>query len=108
MEKIVGYCPMGCGETLFVGVGGYVTCSFIGCPNPAAVSDLLADGDTRHVVRVGEEHFTTSHPLRERLDGDLFACELHQRIAEEEGPPVEPGLYHCWMENGELQWAPKS
>lgn len=26
-------CPNGCGETLFVGNGGYVTCSWAECPN---------------------------------------------------------------------------
>jgi hypothetical protein len=25
-EKVMGNCPMGCGDTLFLGSGGYVTC----------------------------------------------------------------------------------
>lgn len=36
--KIQGYCPMGCGETLMLGSGGYVTCGLLGCSNPTAVS----------------------------------------------------------------------
>lgn len=40
--RVRGICPMGCGETLFLGAGGYVTCSWIDCPDPAAASDLLA------------------------------------------------------------------
>lgn len=45
MQQIKGRCPMGCGETLFVGQGGYVTCSYIHCPDPAAASRLLRDAD---------------------------------------------------------------
>lgn len=39
--KVRGKCPQGCGETLFLGSGGYVTCSLIGCPKPDSVSDML-------------------------------------------------------------------
>lgn len=39
--KIKGICPA-CGrETLFLGGEGYVTCSWLTCPNPAAASDVL-------------------------------------------------------------------
>ena len=41
MTDVRGFCPMGCGETLFLGSGGYVTCSLIGCPRPDAASILL-------------------------------------------------------------------
>lgn len=42
-KAIQGYCPMDCGETLFVGAGGHITCGYIGCPDPSAVSRTLAD-----------------------------------------------------------------
>jgi hypothetical protein len=32
---------MGCGETLFLGAGGHVTCSYIPCPDPSATDDVL-------------------------------------------------------------------
>jgi hypothetical protein len=39
--KVVGRCPA-CGyDTLFLGTGGFVTCSLQNCPNPAAASDAL-------------------------------------------------------------------
>jgi hypothetical protein len=41
MQKVQGICPMGCGETLFLGDGGYVTCSWMECPDPAAPSEML-------------------------------------------------------------------
>lgn len=91
MENVAGYCPMGCGQTLFLGEGGHVTCSWAQCPRPEAVDELLADREIEHVVELGHTGFGVQHPLRERLDGALFECELHQLISEEEGPPEEPG-----------------
>lgn len=43
VSDVAGYCPMGCGHTLFVGSGGHITCSWAHCPNPSAVDELLAD-----------------------------------------------------------------
>lgn len=41
MMTIQGKCPMGCGKTLFAASGGYITCSFINCPDPNFVSVLM-------------------------------------------------------------------
>ena len=39
--RVKGEC-LECGSrSLFVGKGGYVTCGYIGCPNPSAPSDEL-------------------------------------------------------------------
>lgn len=93
---VVGYCPMGCGRTLFLGDGGHVTCSFIECPSPCAVDEILDDSETEHIVSLSRaEHFTVTHPLKERL-GDMAKCELHQWIAGLAGPPRAPGRYRAW------------
>jgi hypothetical protein len=92
---IKGYCPMGCGETLFIAVGGYITCSLIGCPNPTAVADLLEDREHEHIVVVDDETFSIQHPLRERLNRELFDCGLHKYLAELDGPPPRPGRYRA-------------
>lgn len=42
MIQVRGYCPRGCGETLFLGEGGYVTCSWHTCPEPNGASTVLA------------------------------------------------------------------
>jgi hypothetical protein len=94
-ERVVGYCPMGCGQTLLLGADGYLVCSLIGCPRPTAVGELLADRETDHVVDFGESAFTVRHPLRERLDDALMTCELHLYIAGLDGPPVRPGRYRA-------------
>lgn len=39
--RVKGRCPACNGASLFLGEGGYVTCSRIDCTQPAAASDLL-------------------------------------------------------------------
>jgi hypothetical protein len=84
---------MGCGETLFLGDGGYVICSYLHCPEPDAVSTLLGDREWRHVVTFTDDGFTVRHPLRERLRDELETCDLHEYCAGLPGPPVKPGRY---------------
>lgn len=93
--KVAGFCPMGCGETLFTGSGGHVTCSYFQCPNPCAVDELLAERETEHIVVFGPEGFDIQHPLRERIGGELFKCGLHQFCANLDGPPVKTGRYRA-------------
>lgn len=94
-RRIVGYCPMGCGETLFAGAGGHITCSYITCPRPTAVDELLADNETAHIVEFKDHTFTVRHPLRERLDDALMSCTLFDHIRDLSGPPVTPGRYRA-------------
>jgi hypothetical protein len=95
MERVQGNCPMGCGERLFLGDGGHVTCSGLECPNPVAVDQVLAEAETEHIVEFTEVGFSVQHPLRERLDGDLFHCPLHSYIKALSGPPARPGRYRA-------------
>lgn len=90
-----GYCPMGCGRTLFLGDGGDVTCSYLHCPNRGAVAEILADQITEHIVWFGADSFTTRHPLRERLGDQLLTCSLHVYLTSLAGPPVQPGKYRA-------------
>ncbi|HVF12153.1 MAG TPA: DUF6085 family protein, partial [Actinomycetota bacterium] len=50
-NDVKGYCPACRNSTLFVAMGGYITCSWLACPNPTAVSDLL--DATWHDLEVG-------------------------------------------------------
>lgn len=92
MIDVKGFCPMGCGPTLFVAEGGYITCSFNKCPNPSYVSELLEDRETEHIVKFVEGGFTVQHPLREKKD-TLMTCDVHLRLADLDYPPVKPGTY---------------
>lgn len=95
-EKVQGSCPMGCGPTLFLGKGGYVTCSWAECPEPDAASTILEDRESEHVVTLRANDFTVKHPLRERLRDELWTCDLHEQIAALSGPPSQPGVYRVY------------
>jgi len=41
---VKGRCPACNGASLFLGTGGYVTCSRLDCPDPTAADDLLHRG----------------------------------------------------------------
>jgi hypothetical protein len=95
-NKVKGYCPMGCGQTLFIASGTYITCLWIDCPRPDAVADLLEDREREHVVVLTKREFTVRHPLRERLDDELLTCDLHKWIASRSGPPAALGRYRVY------------
>ena len=92
VPRVAGKCPMGCGETLILGTGGHVTCSYLGCPRPAAPDELLHLHDD-HVMEVGERSFTIEHPTRERLVGTMHECPAHSWARKLPGPAVRPGRY---------------
>lgn len=100
-EQVEGYCPMGCGRTLFLAAGGHITCSYIECPNPCAVDELLDDGETEHIVVLDDKGFVVEHPLRERLRGELFECQLHGWLRAQAGPPFKPGRYRAREQEGD-------
>ena len=92
--KVQGRCPV-CGHySLFLGSGGYVTCSISDCPNPSAASDILFDhASPDHVVHLAQYDYWVQHPLRERLNGELAACPLDQYLRTLGGPPRIQGRY---------------
>jgi hypothetical protein len=90
--KVAGTCPMGCGSTLFMGAGGHVTCSLLGCPRPTAADELL-HLPTEHVVIFDDRGWTLEHPARERVEGTMHGCAVHEALRELAGAPVRPGRY---------------
>lgn len=87
--RVKGHCPMGCGQTLVVTGSGHIVCFDADCPRPHAVTELLMDVETEHLVEVQEESFAVQHPLRERLDGGLFDCRLFDDILITFGQPAD-------------------
>lgn len=84
---------MGCGQTLFLGAGGYVTCGWEKCPHPDAVSAILDDAETDHIVELTDSSWSVRHPLRERIDDAMLDCPLGRWLADLSGPPHKPGRY---------------
>jgi len=105
-KRVQGFCPMGCGKTLFLGDGGYVTCSWIECPEPDAVSTILDEDESEHLVHLEARTFTIRHPLRERLRDDLLTCEVHTTLASGDGPPRAVGDYRMRrLQDGRWTWS---
>lgn len=88
---------MGCGNTLFLGSGGHVTCSWSRCPEPTAAGLILDEPETEHIVTFSDlGGFSIRHPLRDRVElDDLGDCNLHLYLASLSGPPVKPGRYRA-------------
>lgn len=70
---------------------GYVVCGALSCVRPDAAAEILADGETGHLVLFSEHDFTIKHPLIERLDGALFSCGVSAALADLDGPAAAPG-----------------
>jgi len=104
-RAVQGFCPLGCGSTLFLADGGYVTCSYIHCPRRDAVADILADRETEHIIDFSAAGFSVLHPLRERLDNQLLDCALNEYCEALDGPPVQLGRYRAMRSTGEAVWA---
>lgn len=67
----------------------------------ATIDALVAmTGGEDHIVKVTEDGWVLKHPLTERLNGDLFDCNLAAVIETLEGPPPEhgPGEYRITLE----------
>lgn len=98
-RPVLGYCPMGCGQTLGIPVWPRtadltpVRCYDLRCPDPRAAEKLLRTEETEHVVDLSATSFHIQHPLRERLDGSLFDCDLHKHITEYGTGASDPGRY---------------
>lgn len=103
--RIAGFCPMGCGESLFVGAEGHVTCGHLSCPNPTAVDDILNDSEIHHIIELLPKTFNVRHPLRERLNNELLECNIGDWLVEEGGPPYAVGRYQViWDGTGYGHW----
>lgn len=121
------YCPMGCGQTLHLSPGGMIVCLTPTCPDQMAVSKLLGESETDHIVTLNDDartwvfnketgydeqvspgvwygSFTIRHPLRERIElDDLADCPLHPHLSRNH--PGEAGTYRVtptsWVHDGD-------
>lgn len=102
MIQLTGFCPA-CGrEGLVTGEGGGITCFAAGCPRPTAVTELLADRETAHIVMFDQRGYTIRHPLWERLDDALMTCSLHAYCLLNRQPD---GRYRASQTGTARRWA---
>jgi len=81
---VAGYCPMGCGQTLYVDIEQeptQVLCVEGDCPRNDAMSLIMGNPETEHVVDFQADGYTVQHPLRERILGHLFDCPLFEQLS---------------------------
>lgn len=55
-----------------------IVCARIACLRPRAVMDLLSETlkPTQHIVTIGRSSWSATHPMIERLDGQLHQCNI--------------------------------
>jgi hypothetical protein len=103
-RSVAGFCPMGCGATLFLASAGMVVCCAPECPRGTAVCEILAENEQGHIVEVDPFNFSMVHPLRERLDQELLDCELSQYLQGLAGPPVQTARYRVTGSGTDWVW----
>lgn len=88
--SVVGTCPA-CGwHSLFLGEGGFVTCSRLACPAPEAASDLLSLKASAVRLAVAAVPLAISVPLdAEQLRAAATGWHEQPIILP---PPLPPGL----------------
>lgn len=79
-RRVYGWCPMGCGETLFLAAQGVVECVKVDCPDSLAVTALLADREMEHVVTFQGDGWQAKHPIRERIADELLSCPIGDAV----------------------------
>ena len=92
-RRVQGNCPMGCGKTLYLAAKGKVECANPACDEHDAVSTLLMDAESEHLVAFAGASWSAKHPLRERLGNALLTCKVHEAVDIMLARPVEDGLY---------------
>lgn len=104
MIRLDGFCPMGCGRTLYAEEGrafGQIICMGSGCPGPMSAQEILNDPETRHIVKFGGNGFTIRHPLHERNDDAMMSCDLHLICFSMPcSPDGETGTFRAFEEDG--------
>jgi hypothetical protein len=104
---VFGYCPMGCGQTLALLSNGFIVCETPNCPRADAATEILADSETEHILKLTWHDFTIRHPLQERLDDKLMSCKLHTYMIDilDNSPLYNAGEYRVSAtENPEKPW----
>jgi hypothetical protein len=100
-RHVIGHCPA-CGRTSLImnddGGAGHLVCGHLECPDPTAVDRLLDDAETEHVFTVHRDYsFTIRHPVKERLDGALEECAVHNLAVHRSTRLPEPGRYRVHL-----------
>lgn len=80
-QPVKGFCPA-CGtRNLHLDHADRIVCRDDDCSDPDAAAKILADSEIEHIVRFDDSgYFNAQHPLRERVDGALLDCAIHDEV----------------------------
>ncbi len=65
-NRISNRCPACGGQTLFVASGGWLTCSWLGCPKPTSMTQMLEEVGL-YVIRTTQLQHEIDEACREAL-----------------------------------------
>lgn len=97
---VQGRCPACNGSSLFLGAGGYVTCSRLDCPNPTLADDMLHQGRPEPGRWPAEQPGPRErHRARwQQLTPDQQAARLAE--LDEPGPAATEATGHVYLSTG--------
>lgn len=91
--NVNGYCPA-CGkQTLVLSVLSNLRCRNTACPDRNVAHTMLSRPSHHHVVRLTNAGYKIRHPLAERVDDQLFSCELDRYLSSCFTAPQAIGTY---------------
>lgn len=82
MPRVQGYCPSCGSQSLFLGDGGHITCSYDLCKDPAAVDDCLSRAYLERMKQAERGVSTRGYEIPSGLAGELKRWWLDQAEAD--------------------------
>lgn len=96
MVLVAGLCPSCGGNTLFIGTGGHVTCSLLGCKDPCAADTLLHRGAEPKASTASEASVSSASRLLTERDAERPPSNDFRRreyLYRSKGHPVDVERY---------------
>lgn len=102
---VEGRCPSCEKEELALSSSGEIYCVDKACARPKAVTEILKNASTKHIVKLTSYNFSVQHPLIERLEDGVFECELVKELTYSSNPPKPTGVYQVVRTSTGWDWS---
>lgn len=103
--SIQGRCPACRGDSLFIGSGGYITCSRLDCPNPSAADELLhrlrpTTALSEHLTETIDEAFSNNYQPGVGLDTAAMTTAVLGALTDH----LDIGDAEAWCQTCRRAW----